>query len=229
MSELADVQIADLLDEVNRRNPDEMFTDKGFIIDPAYKLADTLGIRVCVDGAPVRLNEDNEPELMAIERQTGPYAGRLCLIGGGVGRFKENGVWLPESIGEAAQRHFKRDLGMSIIPVTSWEEPQQFAQDMRPINGEVRPGFYPNPDSRHLVAARYLVRITDGAENPVFGTTEHGGQEAEGVVWFDRDNMPDDEAFGYNHGDTYRKMFDAAEDLDLANLLAAETSKQAVR
>lgn len=211
MIELSNVPVDALLEEALRRR-DEMVDDKGFLSNGAFGVADHLSTRVCVDGVPVRRNEEGDIELMAIERQTGPYAGKLALIGGGVGRIKENGMWVPESVEEAMGRHFMTDLGQKVEPVVSWEHPQLLAQDMRPIDGEVREGFMPNPASRHLIAARYLVKITEGEDNPVFGSGA-GGQEASGVRWFTQDQMPAADAFGYNHGHTYQSMFPLAENL----------------
>lgn len=83
---------------------------------------------------------------------------------------------------------------------------------MRPIDGCVRPGFTPNSDSRHLIAVRYLVTIVN-LQAPVFGSTEVGGQEASGIVWFTEKGMPPDEQFGYGHDQTYRACFSIARKL----------------
>jgi ADP-ribose pyrophosphatase YjhB (NUDIX family) len=208
---LSEVPTRELLQEVLNRDPEGMYDgDSPYLVNEAFALADILATRVCVDGAAVRQNQRNETELMAIRRNTGPYSGRLCLVGGGVQQVKEGDAWLPESFEEALRRHFKTDLGYDIEPVTSWQEPQSLAQDMRPINGEVREGFTPNPASRHLVAARFLVRITSAADAPTYGTTAVGGQEAAGVEWFSEQDMPDAAAFGYGMRPTYELMFKAA-------------------
>lgn len=113
---------------------------------------------------------------------------------------------------EALRRHFRTDLGYEIEPLGgSWENPDYLAQDMRSVGGEVRPGFQPNPASRHLIAARYIVKITNDSQEPVFGSTELGGQEASGVLWFNRAEMPPDDAFGYGHATTYRALFPIAD------------------
>ncbi len=210
--ELETVPMDTLLNEILRRK-DELLTAEGWLPQKSFALADTLGIRVCVDGVPARVNEAGDVELMAIRRNTGPYAGKLALIGGGVGRVEENGEWAPESIEEALRRHFEVDLGFDIEPVGSWQSPAYIAQDMRPIDGEVRPGFTPNPNSRHLVAIRYLVQLNSGRDAPVFGITELGGQEASGVEWLSEKTMPDPTEFGYGHHETYRVMFPIARQL----------------
>lgn len=197
------------------RNPDRTLND------PAFTLADKIASRVCVDVAPVRRNEAGNPELLAIERGTGRFAGRYCLIGGGLIQIQDSGIqvqneqglwvpaWVTESYEEAARRHLKTDLGVKEVePLLSWDEPQLVAQDMRPINGQVRQGFNENPASRDLRAIRYMVTIPakyhDG-ENLEFGTTAVGGQEALSVHWLDAATLEDlsDDAFGYDHKRTF--------------------------
>ena len=211
-SELSNQPIDTLLAEVLRRKG-ELLTDDGLLTDKSFALADFLGTRVAVDGVAVRHNDKEQPELMAIRRNTGPYAGKLCLVGGGIGRINEAGAWLPESIDEALKRHFKTDLGYDISPVGSWDAPHYVAQDMRPIEGVVRPGFMPNPNSRHLLASRYLVTLNNPTERPVFGSTSVGGQEAADIEWFTKSEMPGHDDFGYNHGQTYDHMFNVASKL----------------
>lgn len=213
MADISGVSTEALAAELATR--DDLFGADGRLGDGAFKLADTLGTRVCVDGAPVRLVDDSDSdhhrrlELMAIRRGTGPYAGNLCLVGGGVRRVKEDGQ--PESFEEALGRHFRTDLGWEIEPLEGWERPHHLAQDMRPDDdGEVQPGFTPNPASGHLVAARFIVKVTDGEQEPTFGSTDVGGQEAVGVQWFsqqDMDDLVNDPGFGYGHEQTYRSFF----------------------
>jgi ADP-ribose pyrophosphatase YjhB (NUDIX family) len=209
--DLEAVPTSGLLIEVLRRKHD-LLDNEGFLSPEAFKLADFLGTRVCVDGVPARLNEEGEVELMAIERNTGPYAGQLALVGGGVGRVRENDSWAPESLEQALRRHFRVDLGLDIEPLSSWQQPAYIAQDMRPVDGALEQSFTPNDNSRHLVAARYLVKIV-GKENPVFGTTTLGGQEAAAIAWFSEAAMPPPDAFGYGHRETFEAMFPAARQL----------------
>lgn len=211
--ELQNVALDALLSEILRRK-DELLLPEGWLTEKSFALADFLGIRVCVDGVPVRINKDGAIELMAIRRNTGPYRGQYALVGGGVGRVKnENGELMPESIEESLKRHFRVDLGFDIEPIGSWQKPDYLAQDMRPIGGEVKTEFTPNPNSRHLIAARYLVRVIEGDENPLFGATEIGGQEASAVVWFAENQLPADSEFGYGHLETYKAMFGIAQKL----------------
>jgi hypothetical protein len=213
--------VDDLLEAVLERQSD-MLDNKGRLSWPAFRIADFVGTRVCVDGAAVRLNDEGDPEMMGIVRGTGPNKGRICLVGGGVGRVLENDIWVPESVEEAMTRHFDTDLKMKVEPLLSWDQPQHLAQDMRSLDnpddpdGEVRPGFMPNPASRHLVAARYLVTVTEGADTPVFGSTDFG-QEAIGVTWFTEREISGEnpkfnsDQFGYGHDQTYRSLFRIAD------------------
>lgn len=211
--ELAHVAIDSLVSEVMRRR-DELLMPQGWLTKEAFDLADFLGTRVCVDGIPARVNDQNDVELMAIRRNTGPYTGKLTLIGGGVGRVEgDNDEWVPESTEEALRRHFKADLGLEIEPVGSWQKPDFLAQEMRAVDGLIKPNFFPNPNSRHLIAARYIVSLKDDSGPAVFGSTEFGGQEASDVIWFTEPEMPESSEFGYGHDVTYRTMFPVARDL----------------
>lgn len=214
MSDFSEVSTAALLTELRGRQS-ELLDDQGMLVDGAYELADFMSIRVCVDGAPARINEDGETEMMAILRNTGRYAGKLCLVGGGVGRVKQSGEWVPESIEQALRRHFATDLGYEINPLEGWDKPHFVAQDMRPdADGNILPGFMPNFASRHLIAVRFIVGLENvGNAGPVFGSTERGGQEAAGVQWFTQEQMPSADSFGYNHGVTYDAMFPTAQRL----------------
>lgn len=210
--QLQKISVDELLGEVMRR-PHELMNEKGFLSKMAFALADFLAIRVCVDGIAARRNDRREIELMAILRNTGPYAGKFCLVGGGIGRVKEDGTFVPESVEEALRRHFMTDLGFVIRPVESWTRPSYLAQDMRPVEGVVKKGFTPNPDSRHLIALRYLVEIVNYERAPIFGRTEVGGQEAASIHWFTAATMPAPESFGYGHHETYLACFTPANNL----------------
>lgn len=213
MTDLSQVPASELLEEALKR-PDELLDDNGMLEDAPFRLADQLSTRVCVDGLPVRRNPDGDVEAMAIRRNTGPYAGRLCLIGGGVNRVKVGDIWQPESFEEALRRHFGTDLGFEIEPVGgSWKRPDYLAQEMRPIDGKVRDEFMTNPASRHIIAVRFLVSLASEDELPTFGETEYGGQEATGIEWFTEQTMPESSEFGYDHDDTYRTLFPVADSM----------------
>jgi hypothetical protein len=218
MAELSEVPVAELLAAAMAR-PEEMINESGFLSSEAFLLRNLLGIRVCVDGAAARRNAFNEVELMAIRRNTGPYAGKLCLVGGEVISVKdEGGERLAESFEEALARHFKKDTGYEIKSLMPWHSPY-VVQEMAPHYGRVKSGFSPNQEARHLVANRFLVAITNPDNQPSFGSTEHGGQEANEIVWFNSLDMPDPAAFGYGHAETYEKMFVIAESVNLSRIL----------
>jgi ADP-ribose pyrophosphatase YjhB (NUDIX family) len=186
------------------KRPDLINPD-GLLNPPVFALMDALGVRVCVDGAPLRKNSTGVAELMAIRRGSGPFAGKLCLIGGGVERIRVDGVWQPESVQEALNRHFKNDLGTN-AHIIDPNLPQYVQQDMRPIGEAVREGFAPNPNSRHLIALRYLVTLPENFV-PKYGSTNLGGQEATAIEWFTMNTMPSSEEFGYQHDITYDAFF----------------------
>jgi hypothetical protein len=220
--DLSGASMNDLLNEALRRNPDELRESEGrfagMLTMPAFKTAALLATRQCVDGVPVRSNlKTGNVELMAIQRNTLREAGKLCCVGGGVGFVKDerftdqdgNALWVPRTNEEALKGHFRTDLGWGIELLTPEDQPQYFAQDMKPVNGEIKDGMLPNPNE-NAHAARYLVAITDGdPDRPVYGEG-FGGQEAKAITWFSEDEMPQLDAFGYNHGLTYRRMFEAA-------------------
>ena len=192
----------------------DLVGENGYLRGASWDMADELGIRACVDGAPFRLNNDGEVEAMAIVRNTGRFAGKLCLVGGGVGRVldQETGKWVPETVEHALRSHFRNDLGREIeILSGNWQRPDYLAQDMRPDEqGDVQPGFEPNYGSRHLLANRWAVRFTD--DKPfTLGETAFG-KEAKGVEWFTQVEMEGyfSEDFGYGHQNTYRALFEIA-------------------
>ncbi len=199
---------AELAAELQTR---EFPNEKGMLDSGLYQLAGGLSVRFAVDGAPARLNDEGEVELMAIVRGTGPYTGKLCLVGGGVGWTPDGkGSWEPESVKEALTRHFTTDLGTTAHPLSGdYSRPDYLAQDMAPRDdGSVKEDFCPNPNARHLVAARFVVGLEN--EPTQFGSTTLGGQEASDVRWFTERTMPGSEAFGYNHGETYARFFPIA-------------------
>jgi ADP-ribose pyrophosphatase YjhB (NUDIX family) len=218
MTDLSRVPVSELLSEALAR-PHEMIDERGFLSDEAFRLADLLGIRYCVDGIPVKINDDNEIEAMAIRRNTGPNKDRWTAIGGGVARvMSDTGEWLPESMEEALQRHFKTDLGVEIELITDTMHPQLIIEQMRAVDGALRPGFEDNPTTRHCVASRYLVKlVADPDFSPIFGSTQVGGQEASGIKWFTEPDIPPNEDFGYMHDATYREMFGHARALLLGS------------
>ncbi len=187
----------------------DLFTEDGLLRPPMFAVMDALGIRVCVDGAPLRKNSRGKAELMAIRRGTGPYAGKLCLIGGGVANKQINGVIQPESISEALSRHFMTDLGTT-VNILNQTVPQYVQQEMRSTaTYDVRPDFVLNPNSRHLIALRYLVSLPDDF-TPTYGSTTLGGQEATDIEWFTKATMPSAQEFGYDMINTYDSFFEQA-------------------
>ena len=168
-----------------------------------YDLFVELGVVACVDGIPIRVKDGNI-ELMAIIRNIGTFKGKLCSVGGR--------ILLEESVEAALVRHFKTDLGAEIQMLTAWDKPALFHQFMRPrSDGKVLANFGVESQRRHAVSTIYLVKIDD--KNIAYGQTSSGGQEARGVKWFSKDNMPRDDEFGYGQEVYFKKSFDVAQSL----------------
>lgn len=171
----------------------DLFNEDGFLSsDELYRLRCKLGAVICVDSVPVRKRADGTIEAMAIKRKTGPYAGKLCLVGGTVKKG--------DSIEESARGHFKTDLGVDIDFLTLWDKPACLHQL---ANGSLKTDFAPDPTKDHVIALVYLVSLK--GEKFIFGATPHGGQEVEDIFWFSLDNMPLPEEFGYNNSVVFRK------------------------
>ncbi len=168
-----------------------------------YDLFVELGVVTCVDGIAVR-KKVGKIELMTIVRNTGPFKGKLCSVGGR--------ILLEESVESAMRRHFKTDIGSNIELLTQWDRPVLFHQFMRPkSDGTVLPDFGVEPQKRHAVSMIYLVKLSD--THMEFGQTSLGGQEASGVRWFSKDDMPPDREFGYGQEVYYKKCFELAENV----------------
>ena len=182
-----------LVNRVDLVKPDGLVTPTIF----ALRLA--IGALVCVDAVAVR-RLDGEVQAMAICRKGGPYAGKLCWVGGIIAK--------QEHIQNAVQRHFRDDLALEVEMLTPWDRPLHIHQDMRPVNGAVLADFNPEPTKDHNIGLVYLVRIIAGAPRP--GTTAYG-QEASGVEWLSANNIPSDDAFAYGSGESFRACLAAAE------------------
>ncbi len=172
-----------------------------------YKLSVELGIPPCVDGVAVR-KRDGIVEAMAIRRNTGPYTGKLCSVGGR--------IFFEESFEVAMRRQFTSDLGCEIEFITPWDRPAFVHQFMRPrADGTLLPDFGPEPTRRHNMTIVYLVRLL--SEKFTFGSTTHGGQEAGGVEWFSLETMPPASEFGYGQDIYFKKCLQLAGSPQMAN------------
>ena len=200
MADLSKISTEELAAELINR-PD-LFDSGGFLrTNKLYDLRCKLGSVICVDSVPIREGADGSPEVMAIRRKTGPYSGKLCLVGGIVKKGN--------SIEESVRRHFKTDIGVEIDFIASWEHPACIHQYMRPLpDGNLKTDFAPDPTKDHVIAPVYLVKLKSEAFK--FGATPYGGQEAGDVVWFSSKNMPLPEEFGYGHDLVFRKCLSLA-------------------
>lgn len=174
---------------------------QGEFSDAMYRLYVELGIVTCVDGIAIR-KRDGAIEALAIRRNTGPFKGKLCSVGGRI-RFEE-------SLEHALRRHFKTDLGTEIELLSPWDDPTAVHQFMRPrADGTVLPEFTSEPTRRHTITVVYVVRLQ--GDNFTFGSSVHGGQEAEGAEWFSLKTMPPGDEFGYGQDVYFRKCLIHAE------------------
>lgn len=200
-SDLSKLSSEDLAKELLTRND---FFVGDFLTPNIYTLSIELGIPPCVDGVAVRKRQDGVIEALTITRNTGPFKGMLCSVGGR--------IFFEESFETAMRRQFMTDLGANIEFITPWDQPAAVHQFMRPqADGTVLPNFGVEPTRRHNITIVYMVRLlTDDFH---YGSTQAGGQEASSVTWFSLANMPPLEAFGYGQGVYYKKCLELAETL----------------
>ncbi len=198
MADFSKISTEELALELRKRS--DLFNESGFLTtSELYNLRCKLGAVICVDSVPIRktiYEYCSLVEVMAIRRKTGPFAGKLCLVGGIIKKGS--------SVEESVRQHFRIDLGAEIDFITPWDSPVCLHQDMRPFpDGSLKKDFASDPTKDHVIAPVYLVKLRK--ENFSFGATPHGGQEVADVVWFSLDNMPPAEEFGYNHDIVFRK------------------------
>ena len=180
------------------------FFDGQLLKNELYKLSIELGIQPCVDGVAVRKWADGACEALAIRRNTGPFAGSLCSVGGR--------ILFEESFECAMRRHFTTDLGVEIAFITPWDKPAAVHQFMRPMaDGTILPDFGNDPTRRHDVTIVYIVQLL--SEHFTFNKGAHGKQEASSVEWFSLKNMPPLEEFGYGQGVYFKKCLEVAKEL----------------
>ena len=178
----------------------DLVKENGLVSPPVYELRKRFPI-CTVDSLAVRKRDDGKTEVMAIVRNTGPYKGRWCSVGGTVG--------LNESVEKALMRHWRDDLGLTVKIVTfpgidgSWQHPFCLNQHRPPtpatIDGVSSDDFYPEP-TKHSIAPFYAVEITGGTIT--FGSTAYG-QEASDIAWFCLEDLSEPETFAYGFHKSY--------------------------
>lgn len=193
MIDLSALSDEELAGELCRRDISVL---RKFLPRELFQLRAKLGCITTTDGLAVR-RYGQYVQGGLIRRNTGPYTGKWAFVGGC--------IFYGETVEEALRRHFRADMGVEISPVENdgWELPlvrQYFPPDS---NGILPAGFLPEP-AKHAVSLTYLVQITNG--DMLFGTTQHGGQEAADFQWFSLEDCPPDSRFAYGMGDTFRKL-----------------------
>ena len=95
-------------------------------------------------------------------------------------------------------------IGMNLFPGLAWNKPFLTLQYYHNPENYREPYHLPNfghEHSKHCIALTYLVLIGDDKEVH-FGSTEHGGQEANDFNWFDIDGIPPKEMIAYGGRET---------------------------
>lgn len=182
--DLSEVTVEELLAALLMR-ASELFKEKNWLIPAMFKLRMITGPVVCIDGIPWRRNKAGDVELMAMRRCTGPFPGKLVLIGGTVAKG--------ESLQFALQRHFKDDFG---VEIEMSEEPlcmTQYRKD-EPDNQWLQ-----DPGKDHVVSPVYLVQIREEAPSQ--------SVQGDSVEWFSKETMPPDKEFGYATEQLYHRAF----------------------
>jgi hypothetical protein len=110
VKELSVEEVAQVL--LDRAKAIEEMMTGGFLPHTLWKLRVLLGIIPTVDMTAYRQNKNGEAELFAIVRQTGPFAGLWCPVGGIVPKGS--------TIEEAMRAHWKKDLGFDLVDYVDW-------------------------------------------------------------------------------------------------------------
>jgi ADP-ribose pyrophosphatase YjhB (NUDIX family) len=163
----------------------ELFEENNKLITEAFALHKAMGPIACIDGIPWRINDKGKVELMALRRRTGPFPGKLVLIGGTIAKG--------ESLEDALQRHFRDDFGVEVKLSYSPLCMSQYRKD-KPDDRWMQ-----DPGKEHVVSPVYLVQIEGEAPSQSF--------QGDPIEWFSEDTMPSDENFGYANHRLYRLAF----------------------
>ncbi|MEI6863774.1 MAG: DUF4916 domain-containing protein [Candidatus Adlerbacteria bacterium] len=191
----------------------DLLTSEGVIISKAlYTLIERIVPIMCVDMVPVRRNRSGELEAMAIVRNTGKLAGKLCSVGGRINRRPESHP--PESIEDALRRHARTDLGCEIKLLVDSERPVilgQFAPREKEENWIHSKVFLPE-STKHAISSYFPVELIGEVH---LGETLHGGQEARDIQWFTLADMPAPEKFIFGVDLRFKACLEVAERLIL--------------
>ena len=206
MGESAEIDTRTLALELSQRK--DLVRSDGWLEPEVFGLRSLLGPMPTADGIPLRRrSRDWRTEIGLIRRNTGPYTGKLCFIGGA--------VLLNESLEQALRRHFMTDLNarIELFDPSGWERPFR-VWPYYSSNQSIGQESLHNP-TRHCVSSTFLVRILNEKEM-AFGSTEVGGQEAREFQWFSFNALPTDEELSYGITRTMLKqVIVAASEIDL--------------
>ncbi|MDO8517967.1 MAG: hypothetical protein Q7S26_01600 [bacterium] len=195
---LKNIATGELAAELRTRN--DLFDAEGFMLYELYLLVAAIQPIPCVDGVAVR-RRNGVVEALAIVRGTGKERGKWCSVGG---KIRKN-----ESKADALRRHFLTDLKCGIEMLVPWDQPVIGLQCANQQDVGNNPDFGPEY-GKHTVSDYYPVRLLD---EPEFGKTVVGGQEAIGYAWFSKETLPPREAFGFDQGPKFIACLEVAEKL----------------
>ena len=192
---IAEFKTDELLTELLKR-PD-LVAEDGSLTALPWQTRVRLGAIACVDSIAVRTGTGGHKEALAIMRNTGPYAGKYCVIGGSIRRG--------ESIEDAVRRHWMVDIGCEINFITPWNKPRSVHQHCPPApNGGMKKDFWPEP-TKYSIGLFHIVEVTK--ETGKLGSTATGGQEASGYTWFTAETLPQADQFAYGFHALYKEIF----------------------
>lgn len=171
---------------LQRKN--EILSGEGLINRDVYGLISEIIPISCTDFMPVRV-VNGQWQIGVIERATGPEAGKMGVLGGGIYKGK--------SITEAINYHLKKDLGFTGFRFFGdLDESHPFYVEQyfhgRETRGES--GYDPTKQSTALT---FLIEID---EDPV------PRDEASKFLWIAEDQIPEETA--YNQKVVMQKAFD---------------------
>lgn len=195
---LADVSMDELAAEIRRRVRGDKEL-RSFWPDQVFGLVADIAVIPCVDCLLVERLEGEVPRLGFSVRGTGFYKGKKWMAAGG--RIN----W-GESLSQALRRHVRDDLGLeiSLPPGLAWNFPILVAQHgPEPYELDTEE-FAGNERSKCCDSKTYLVVAEK--KDIVLGSTEHGGQESLGLVWYPADALPSDDEVAYGGQETIRRL-----------------------
>lgn len=164
----------------------------GYLDDETYGLIQR-SVPICTVDLLCMFTDREIAPMLLIERDDGHgHPGALNLVGGR--------IRLGESIEAAALRHVRETIGDAVeVQPREWGRPEWVAVYPR---GEAGPG--PHDPRQQSISPSYVVNC---AGEPV--VVDSG--EATGLAWFDPDDLPPPDRFGFGQGEVVKRMLASRE------------------